>query len=220
MHLKEIMDVICRAEESGLVTVRLHTGDPSVYGAIREQIDELDSQGIAWDVCPGVTACFGAAASLGLEYTLPGVSQSLIVTRMEGRTAVPEAESIESLAAHRSSMAVYLSAGMIEELAERLVKGGYREETPAAIVYKASWPDEKKLVCTIGTLKDTAAANDIKKTAVILVGDAIGSVSGSHAYECSRLYAADFETGFRRPAASGNSAAGICLEKTETQGNS
>jgi len=193
MTLEEVVAVMRRAEQSGKTTVRLHTGDPSVYGAVREQMDVLDSLGIFYESCPGVSACFGAAASLNLEYTLPGVSQSLIITRMEGRTPVPERESIESLAAHGASMAIYLSAGMLRELSERLQKGGYRPETPAAIVYKATWPEEKACVCTVGTLEETAKANQITKTALILVGDAVAHRN----YQRSRLYAPDFETEFR-----------------------
>ena len=193
MTLEEVVAVMRRAEQSGKTTVRLHTGDPSVYGAVREQMDVLDSLGISYESCPGVSACFGAAASLNLEYTLPGVSQSLIITRMEGRTPVPERESIESLAAHGASMAIYLSAGMLRELSERLQRGGYRPETSAAIVYKATWPEEKACVCTVGTLEETAKANQITKTALILVGDAVAHRN----YQRSRLYAPDFETEFR-----------------------
>ncbi|MGX8700486.1 precorrin-4 C(11)-methyltransferase [Caproiciproducens sp.] len=193
MTLEEVAAVMRRAEQSGKTTVRLHTGDPSVYGAVREQMDVLDSLGIPYESCPGVSACFGAAASLNLEYTLPGVSQSLIITRMEGRTPVPERESIESLAAHGASMAIYLSAGMLRELSEKLQKGGYRPETPAAIVYKATWPEEKACVCTVETLEETAKANQITKTALILVGDAVAHRN----YRRSRLYAPDFETEFR-----------------------
>lgn len=193
MTLEEVIDVIKQAEEEGKTTVRLHTGDPSVYGAIREQMDILEELGIAYESCPGVSACFGAAASLNIEYTLPGISQSLIITRMEGKTAVPETESIESLAAHRTSMAIYLSTGMLEELSERLVKGGYFPDTPAALVYKATWAEEEAYLCTVDTLAETAKAHNITKTALILVGDAIAHQN----YRRSRLYAPDFETEFR-----------------------
>ena len=193
MTLEEVMDIMLKAEKDGKTVVRLHTGEPSVYGAVREQMDILDAHGIPFESCPGVGACFGAAASLDLEYTLPGVSQSLIITRMAGRTEVPEKESIESFAAHRASMAVYLSAGMIGELSRRLKAGGYPKDTPAAIVYKATWPEEEAYICTIETLEETAEKHGIYKTAVILVGDAVGK-SG---YQRSRLYAPDFETGFR-----------------------
>ena len=194
MTLDEVMDVMVKATEEGKKVVRLHTGEPSIYGAVQEQMHVLDEKGLSYESCPGVSACFGAAASLNLEYTLPEISQSLIITRMEGRTPVPKKESIESFAAHGASMAIYLSSGMMEELSKRLIDGGYSSDTPAAIVYKASWPDEKKFICTVGTLAETADANGIKNLAVVLVGDVI-SKSG---YALSKLYSADFETGFRK----------------------
>ena len=126
LTLEEVLIVMQKAEAEGKITVRLHTGEPSIYGAVREQMDELDRLGISYESCPGVSACFGAAASLNLEYTLPGISQSLIITRMEGRTKVPEKESIESFAAHQASMAIYLSTGMLKELSEKLVAGAKR----------------------------------------------------------------------------------------------
>ncbi len=193
MTLEEVLEVIFAAEDAGLTTVRLHTGDPSLYGAVREQMDRLDEKGISYESCPGVTACFGAAASLNLEYTLPGISQTLILTRMEGRTGVPEREQIESLAAHRSSMAIYLSAGMTGELAARLIAGGYPADTPAALVYKATWPEEEVYLCTLDTLEETAKTHQITKTALVLVGEAIAH---EH-YQRSRLYAPDFSTEFR-----------------------
>lgn len=194
MTLEEVLDVMKESEKNHLMTVRLHTGDPSLYGAIREQMDELDRLSIEYETCPGVTACFGAAASLNLEFTLPDVSQSLVITRMEGRTKVPERESIESFAAHGCSMAVYLSTGMLEELAKRLIQGGYRKETKAALVYKATWPEEKACVCTLETLAETGEREGITKTALVLVGDVIDH---SH-YDRSCLYDPDFETEFRK----------------------
>ena len=150
--------------------------------------------GIAYESCPGVSACFGAAASLNLEYTLPGVSQSLIITRMEGKTAVPPKESIESFAAHQASMAVYLSAGMLPELGRRLIAGGYPPETPAALIYKATWPEEEAHLCTVGTLAETAREHGITKTALVLAGEALAH----RQYQKSRLYAPDFSTEFRK----------------------
>ena len=194
MTLEEVLTIIQKAETDGKITVRLHTGEPSIYGAVREQMDELDRLGISYESCPGVSACFGAAASLNLEYTLPGLSQSLIITRMEGRTKVPEKESIESFAAHQASMAIYLSTGMLKELSEKLVAGGYRKETPAALVYKATWPEEEAYICTIETLYDTAKEHGITKTALVLVGDVITHQN----YKKSRLYAADFYTEYRQ----------------------
>ena len=199
LTLEEVLIVMQKAEVEGKITVRLHTGEPSIYGAVTEQMDELDRVGISYESCPGVSACFGAAASLNLEYTLPGISQSLIITRMEGRTKVPEKESIESFAAHQASMAIYLSTGMLKELSERLVAGGYRKETPAALVYKATWPEEEAYICTIETLYDTAKEHGITKTALVLVGDVITHQN----YKKSRLYAADFSTEFRQAKETG-----------------
>lgn len=192
--LEEVLTIMQKAEAEGKITVRLHTGEPSIYGAVREQMDELDRLGISYESCPGVSACFGAAASLNLEYTLPGISQSLIITRMEGKTKVPEKESIESFAAHQASMAIYLSTGRLKELSERLVAGGYRKETPAALVYKATWPEEEAYICTVGTLCETAKEHGITKTALVLAGEAITHQN----YKKSRLYAADFSTEFRQ----------------------
>lgn len=193
MTLEEVLDVIVKADEAGSTIVRLHTGEPSIYGAVREQMDALDKLGIAYDSCPGVSAAFGAAASLNIEYTLPGVSQSLIITRMAGKTGVPERESIESFAAHGASMAIYLSTGMLGELSKRLISGGYREDTPAVLVYKATWPEEKSYICKVSELAEVAAANGVTKTALVIVGDVVTHSS----YDLSRLYAADFSTEFR-----------------------
>lgn len=194
MTLEEVIGVMKDADAKQKTVVRLHTGEPSIYGAVREQMDELDSLGIEYESCPGVSACFGAAASLNIEYTLPEIAQSLIITRMEGRTKVPEKESIESFAAHQTSMAIYLSTGMLEKLSERLVEGGYRPETPAALVYKATWPEEEAYVCTIRELPHVAKEHGITKTALVLVGDVITHQT----YKKSRLYAADFSTEFRK----------------------
>ena len=194
MTLEEVISVITDAEAEHMNTVRLHTGEPSIFGAVREQMDELDRRGISYESCPGVTAAFGAASALNMEYTLPGVSQTLIITRMEGRTPVPSSESIESLAAHHASMAVYLSAGMMDELARRLIIGGYGPDTPAAIVYKATWPDEKVFECTIAALGETAREAGITQTAVVLVGDAVSHTS----YLRSCLYDPEFTTGYRQ----------------------
>ena len=194
MTLEEVIEVMRRADQEGKAVVRLHTGEPSIYGAVREQMDALDALGIRYESCPGVSACFGAASSLNLEYTLPGVSQSLIITRMAGKTPVPEKESIESFAAHGASMAIYLSAGMLEELSQRLIAGGYGEDTPAAIVYKATWQDEISVVCTVKELAGKAREKGIRRMAVVLVGDAIAHGG----YERSRLYAPDFSTGYRK----------------------
>ena len=193
MHLDEVIEVMKTAEAAGKDTVRLHTGDPSLYGAIREQMDRLDELEIPYRVTPGVSSFCGAAAALRAEYTLPDVSQTVILTRMAGRTPVPESESIESLAAHNATMVVFLSAGMTEELSGRLMRGGYSGDTPAAIVYKASWSDEKVVRCTVATLGEAARENGITKTALITVGGFLGDVHG-----LSKLYDKNFETGFRK----------------------
>ena len=193
MTLEQVLAVMRQMEAEHKTTVRLHTGDPCLYGAIREQMDLLDEAGVAYDVCPGVSSFCGAASALNLEYTLPGVSQSVIITRMAGRTPVPERESIESFAAHGASMAIFLSTGMLEELSSRLMAGGYAEDTPAAIVYKATWPDEKTCVCIVGTLAETAREAGITKTALILVGQAVAH----RRYNRSELYHPAFTTGFR-----------------------
>ena len=193
MTLDEVIKVMEQAENNGKTVIRLHTGDPSVYGAIREQMDRLDLLGIAYDVCPGVSSFCGAAAALKAEYTLPDVSQTVILTRMSGRTPVPERESIESLASHNATMVIFLSTGMLDELSERLIKGGYTADTPAAIVYKATWKDEKMFRCTVGTLAQTAKDNNITKTALITVGYFLGDIRS-----LSKLYSADFETKFRK----------------------
>lgn len=193
MTLDEVIEVMEKAEAAGKNTVRLHTGDPSLYGAIREQTDRLDKLGIEYKICPGVSSFCGAAAALKAEYTLPEISQSVIITRMAGRTPVPEKESIESLAAHGASMVIFLSAGMTSEVSERLQKGGYSAETPAALVYKATWEDEKVCRCTVGTLAETAESNGINKTALIVVGDFLGENRF-----LSKLYDPNFETGYRK----------------------
>lgn len=194
MTLEEVLEVMTGAEEEGKTTVRLHTGDPCLYGAIREQMDVLDEKGIAYDYCPGVSSFCGAASALNLEYTLPNVSQSVIITRMAGRTPVPEKESIESFAAHHATMVVFLSTGLLEELSKRLMEGGYEPDTPAAIVYKATWEDEKSFVCTVETLAQTAKENGITKTALMIIGDAVAHNS----YERSKLYDPGFTTEFRK----------------------
>ena len=189
----EVIEVMEKAEAEGLHTVRLHTGDPSVYGAIREQMDRLDALGITYTVTPGVSSFCGAAAALKAEYTLPGVSQTVIITRMAGRTPVPERESIAALAAHGATMVVFLSTGLLRGLSAALIQGGYAPDTPAAIVYKASWEDEKICRCTVAELAQTAADNGITKTALICVGGFLGD-----SYQLSKLYDAAFETEFRK----------------------
>jgi precorrin-4/cobalt-precorrin-4 C11-methyltransferase len=193
MTLEQVLEVIKDAEAGGKNTVRLHTGDPCLYGAIREQMDQLDELDIPYETVPGVSSFCGAAAALNAEYTLPNVSQSVVITRMAGRTPVPERESIKSFAAHGCTMVIFLSSGLTEALQEELTSGGYAPETPAAIVYKASWPDEKVFRCTVGTIHQTMTDNKIKNTALIMVGNFLGSD-----YERSKLYDPGFTTLFRQ----------------------
>ena len=194
MTLEEVISVIENAEAEGKTTVRLHTGDPCIYGAIREQMDILDEKGIAYDYCPGVSAFCGAASALNLEYTLPEVSQSVVITRMEGRTPVPAKEKVAAFASHNATMVLFLSTGLLEKLEGQLIEGGYKEDTPAAIVYKATWPEEESYICTVSTLAETAKAHGITKTALIIVGDVVTH----HAYERSKLYDPEFTTEFRQ----------------------
>ena len=193
MTLEQVIAVIREAEAAGKTTVRLHTGDSSIYGAVREQFDELEKLGIAYDVCPGVSAFCGAAAALKAEYTLPDVSQTVIITRAPGRTPVPEAQSVRSLAAHRATMVLFLSTGLTEKLQQELLAGGYPGTTPAAVVYKATWPEEKIFRCTVETLHKTVTENGLRKTSLIVVGDCLGD-----AYLRSLLYDPGFTTEFRK----------------------
>ncbi|MBQ7564855.1 MAG: precorrin-4 C(11)-methyltransferase [Lachnospiraceae bacterium] len=194
MTLEEVLSEISLAEEQGLTTVRLHSGDPGLYGAIREQIDALREKGIAFDVTPGVSSFNASAAALETEYTPAGVSQSVIITRMEGRTAVPERERLRELSAHGATMAIFLSIGLAEEVERELLAGGtYTKDTPVAILYKVSWPEERIFRCRLSELSETVRKNGITKTALIIVGEFL-----SEAYEKSRLYAADFSTEYRQ----------------------
>ena len=193
LTVEQVIAVMKRAESAGKNTIRLHTGDPCLYGAVREQMDRLDDLNISYDYTPGVSAFCGAASAINAEYTLPDVSQSVIITRMEGRTPVPEKEKLSKLAVHGTSMALFLSAGLIKEVQMELLKGAYREDTPAAIVYKATWPDEQVIRCTVGTLSQEAEKANIYKTAIILVGDFLNSD-----YERSKLYDPLFSTEYRK----------------------
>lgn len=193
MHLEEVLDVMEKMEAMGKHTIRLHTGDPSLYGAIREQMDALQRKGIAYRICPGVSSFCGAAAALEAEYTLPGVSQSVIITRMEGRTSVPEREKLHKLAQHGATMVLFLSSGMTEQVQTELLRGAYTAETPCAIVYKATWRDEKVIRGVVGELCKLATENGITKTALIVVGNVLGTD-----YELSRLYDKHFTTEYRQ----------------------
>jgi len=192
MTLDEVIERLKSAHERNMDAVRLHTGDPSIYGAIREQMDRLKELGIPYDVTPGVSSFCAAAAAAGAEYTLPSVSQTVIITRMEGRTPVPPREKLSSLASHQASMALFLSSGLMESTCAALLEGGYPPDTPAAVVYKASWPEQKVLRGTIATIAAQAEAENIHNTALILIGRFLGND-----YELSKLYDASFSHGFR-----------------------
>ncbi len=192
MTLEEVVRTVEDAEARGLTTVRLHTGDPSLYGAIGEQMREFDKRGIDYDITPGVSSFSGAAAALKTEYTLPDVSQTVIITRAAGRTPVPGKEDLRALASHGATMVLFLSTGLLEKVSAQLMEGGYSPDTPAAIVYKATWEDQKVCRCTVETLRQTAEANGITKTALILVGRFLESE-----FTRSRLYDPTFTTEFR-----------------------
>lgn len=192
MTLEEVIAVMECAEKEHKMTVRLHTGDSSLYGAIKEQMDILEKKKISYDVCPGVSSFCGAAAALRTEYTLPEISQSVVITRMEGRTKVPEKEQIEAWAVHQSTMVIFLSTGLLPELERRLMQGGYPKDTPAAIVYKASWPEQKVVMCRLCEIAESAKKHGITKTALIVVGKVLDSP-----YERSKLYDPAFATEFR-----------------------
>ncbi len=197
MTLAEVVEKIEEGHAAGMDIVRLHTGDPCLYGAIREQMDALRDKGIPYEICPGVSSFCGAAAALEAEYTLPGLTQSVIITRAEGRTAVPQREQLSALSGHGASMVLFLSAALTRQVREQLLAGGaYREDTPCAIVYKATWQEEKTVRGTLGRLPEMAEENGIDKTALILVGEFLEGE-----YELSRLYAPDFTTAFRKGTA-------------------
>lgn len=192
MTLEQVIEVIQAAEGAGKTTVRLHTGDSSIYGAVREQFDELLRLGIEYDVCPGVSSFCGAAASLKTEYTLPDVSQTVIITRASGRTPVPQRESIRALAAHQATMVLFLSTSLTEKLQAELLEGGYPGQTPVAVVYKATWPEERIFRCTVDTLHRTVTENGLTKTSLIIVGGCMGDK-----YLRSMLYHPAFTTEYR-----------------------
>ena len=192
MTLEQVITVIKEAEAAKKTTVRLHTGDSSIFGAVREQFDELIKLGIEYDVCPGVSSFCGAASSLKTEYTLPDVSQTVIITRSAGRTPVPEKQSIRELASHQATMVLFLSTSLTEKLQSELLSGGYPGETPVAIVYKATWPEEKIFRCSVDTLHKTVTENGLTKTSLIIVGNCMGDK-----YLRSLLYHPGFTTEFR-----------------------
>lgn len=193
MILEEVINVMEESYKNNKMVVRLHTGDMSIYGAVREQSDILKSKNIPFESVPGVSSFLGAAAALNAEYTLPAVSQTVILTRMAGRTGVPEKEDIKLLASHKASMVIFLSSSMLGKLSEELISGGYMKDTPCAIVYKATWDDEIKVVTTLENLENAGKENNISKTALVLVGDFLGDI-----YDRSKLYDGTFSHEFRK----------------------
>ncbi len=195
LTLKEIMDIILAAVGEGKLVARLHSGDPAIYGATREQMTALDDQGIAYEVIPGVSSLFASAAALRAELTVPELSQTVIITRMEGRTPVPEREALQRLAAHQSTMAIFLSASMMENVVAELLLGGYQPGTPAAVVYRASWEDEIVVRATLDTIAERVKAAGITKHAIIFVGEFLSSgKKGAR----SKLYDGSFKHGYRQ----------------------
>ncbi|MEY8415863.1 precorrin-4 C(11)-methyltransferase [Tissierella praeacuta] len=192
MTLEEVIEVMDVAVKDDLKVVRLHTGDPTIYGAIREQMDLLDNKEISYEVVPGVSSFTGACASIKKEFTLPDVSQTIILTRIEGRTPVPKEEDLESLAKHKASMAIFLSVQEISRVVEKLVKGYGRDDVPVAIIYKATWEDEKIIYGTLKDIEKKVKEEGINKMAQILVGDFIEGE-----YERSKLYDPGFTHKFR-----------------------
>ena len=192
MNLDEVIEVTKNAVFLGKMVARVHTGDPSIYGAIREQMDRLDEYNIEYEVIPGISSFLATAAALKKEYTLPAVTQTLILTRMEGRTPVPDKERIEELAKHRATMIIFLSIGAIEELAARL-KAGYEENTPVAVVYKASWEEQKIVRGNLNNIARLVKEAGISKTALVVVGDFLGDE-----YELSKLYDKNFSHEYRK----------------------
>jgi len=193
MDLQEIINVMKYGIENNKSVVRLQTGDFSIYGSIREQVEELNKLSIEFDCTPGVSSFLGAASAIGVEYTVPEVSQSVVITRMEGRTPVPEKESLESFAKHQTSMVIFLSVQEIEKVVTKLVDGGYPIETPVAVVYKATWEDEKVIKGTLKNIADLVKENNINKTAPIMVGNFLGDQ-----YYNSKLYDKDFKHEYRK----------------------
>lgn len=191
MDLDEVLAVMERGAREGKVVARVHTGDPAIYGAIQEQMDALSARGISFEVIPGVSSFLAAAAALQQEYTLPEVTQTVILTRMEGRTPVPEREKLAELARHRATLCIFLSIHAISEVAAELLQG-YDADTPVAVVQKASWPEQKIVRGTLSDIAEKVTAAGISKTALIIVGNVFRGE-----YEKSKLYDPGFTHGYR-----------------------
>lgn len=195
LHLQQIVEIMAKAADEGKKVVRLHTGDPSLFGATMEQMQMLDELGIHYTIIPGVSSAFGAAASLKAELTLPEVSQTVIITRIEGRTPVPDSEQLRKLASHGSTMLIFLSVSMMERVVEELTNGGYSKETPVAVVYKATWKEEQIVRGTLETIAELVEEAAIRKTAIICVGEVF---SNSSLHSVSKLYDKSFSHGTRQ----------------------
>ena len=194
LTLDEIIDLMAEAWKDGKKIVRLHTGDPAIYGAIQEQMDALKRLDIPFDIVPGVSSVTAAAAALETELTIPDISQTIIITRRKGRTPVPAGEDIRALARHQATMMILLSAGMMEETVNELIDGGYPADTPVAVIEKATWPEERIIKGRLDAISGLARAAGIEKTAII----AVGKVFGDKNYGKSKLYAKDFKHGHRK----------------------
>jgi precorrin-4/cobalt-precorrin-4 C11-methyltransferase len=197
MTLEEIVGLMEDAVRRGEMVVRLHSGDPSVFGAVAEQLRALRTKGIPYEIVPGVSAAFAAAAALGIELTVPDVSQAVILARASGRTPVPEGQRLRELASHRATLVLYLSAGLLDTVVTECLSGGYSPDTPCAIVYKASWPDQKVVRTPLIQLADAARAQGIANQAVIVVGESSGDAIWEGSFR-SRLYSPDFTHTYRR----------------------
>ncbi|MBE8954571.1 MAG: precorrin-4 C(11)-methyltransferase [Quinella sp. 2Q5] len=196
MH-EEILHVISLAEKAGKTTVRLHTGDPSIYGAIQEQMDAMQERGIDFDVTPGVSSFLAAAAALKQEYTLPGITQTVIITRRGGKTPVPDTESLKKLAQHKTTLCIFLSVNLLAEVKQDLLSAGFKSSTPIAVVYKASWPGEEKIIRgRLDTIVQQVRDANIDRTAMIVVGHCLNA-KREH-YEMSQLYSPKFSHIFRQ----------------------
>ena len=191
---EQIFDILKYAALKEKLVVRLHDGDPSIYGAIREQTDNLKKIGIEYEIIPGITSFLASAASLGCELTLPGITQTIIVTRAESRTKVPKREKIAELAKHKATMIFYLSVHLMGDIVRETIKGGYSKSTPVAAVYRASWKDEKVITGTLGDIVKKVRDEKITRTAIVIIGDIVNPKS----YEYSKLYDKTFSHGFRK----------------------
>ncbi|MDX1596944.1 MAG: precorrin-4 C(11)-methyltransferase [Nitrosopumilaceae archaeon] len=194
MIREEIFDILYKNAKKDKITVRLHDGDPSIFGAIREQIDNLEKKGIESIVIPGVTSFLASAAALGTQLTLPGVTQTIIITRAESRTKVPKREKISELAKHKSTMIFYLSVHLLSDIVKEAISGGYKKSTPVAVVYRASWDDQKIITGTLNDIAKKTRDAKITKTAIIIIGDVVKPES----YEYSKLYDKEFSHGYRK----------------------